>query len=184
MAALSFFQNRQTQPKVAHFNHGDQTSLEAKDFLVDYCARYKIELVVADIAAEPKPSESLEAFWRTQRYGFLHSLPLPVISAHTLDDNIESWIYNSLHGKPHCIPYQNKNVIRPFALTPKANLKRWCEEKKVPWYEDSINTDTKFQRAYIRHQLMPHALRVNPGLAKVVAKIVEREYRAHIETVL
>ena len=36
--------------------------------------------------------------------------------------------------------------------------------------EDPSNTDIKYMRNYIRHVMMPNALRVNPGLHKVLKK--------------
>jgi tRNA(Ile)-lysidine synthase len=52
----------------------------------------------------------------------------------------------------------------------------WAELNGVPWIEDDSNLDTCYTRNYIRHELMPHALKVNPGLHKVVAKKVNTEY--------
>jgi tRNA(Ile)-lysidine synthase TilS/MesJ len=49
----------------------------------------------------------------------------------------------------------------------------------VPWVEDDSNTDTCYTRNYIRHELMPHALEVNPGLHKVVKKkVLNDDYQA------
>jgi tRNA(Ile)-lysidine synthase TilS/MesJ len=43
----------------------------------------------------------------------------------------------------------------------------------VPWIEDESNKNSRYTRNYIRNELMPHALRVNPGLHTLVKKIVE-----------
>jgi tRNA(Ile)-lysidine synthase len=81
-----------------------------------------------------------------------------------------------MHGAGKIIPYRRGRVIRPFLLTKKKNFKMWAELNGVPWIEDDSNLDTCYTRNYIRHELMPHALKVNPGLHKVVAKKVNMEY--------
>lgn len=79
-----------------------------------------------------------------------------------------------MHGTAKVIPYRRNRVVRPFLLTPKADLVAWAERNSVPWINDASNVDTKYMRNYVRHELMPHALHVNPGLAKVVARKVEK----------
>jgi tRNA(Ile)-lysidine synthase TilS/MesJ len=43
------------------------------------------------------------------------------------------------------------------------------------WVEDPSNVDYKFKRNYIRWNLLPEALAVNPGLYKVIAKRIKDE---------
>jgi tRNA(Ile)-lysidine synthase len=90
-----------------------------------------------------------------------------------LDDCTETWIWSSLNGFGKVIPYRNMNVIRPFRMNRKYEFVDWCERKSIEWIEDKSNSDTKYMRNFIRHELMPKALVVNPGLYKVVAKVVK-----------
>lgn len=171
MAAYSFLsQVPQRQVKLAFFHHGTDNSNQAHEFLKTFAAGKKLHLEVGFLDREKDPKESPEEFWRNERYRFLHSLDGPVVTGHNLDDCCETWIFTCLHGNPRLIPYQNKNVIRPFLLTPKASLVQWCGNKSVDYVLDSSNNDVKYMRNLIRHQIMPHALVVNPGLRKVVAR--------------
>ena len=125
---------------------------------------------------------SKEDFWRSKRYNFLdleskefvgsvlQNPPTPVITCHHLDDAVETWLFTSMHGEGRLIPSKRDNYIRPFLLTRKAVFEDWCDRKSVPYVTDPSNTDTSFMRNYIRHELMPHALRVNPGIHKVIRK--------------
>lgn len=115
---------------------------------------------------------SMEEFWRNERYKIFHSLNMPVVTAHTLNDCVETWVWSSLHGNGKIIPYANKNVIRPFRLTSKSQFYDYAEKHKIEWYEDKSNNDISYIRNYIRINLMPHALKVNPGLEKVIRKKV------------
>ena len=117
---------------------------------------------------------SQEEHWRDQRYTFLRTLG-PVITAHHLDDCVETYIHSALNGTPKVIPMIRNNVLRPFLTTRKSELISWCQRHDVPWIEDTSNQDSKYMRNYIRNELMPHALRVNPGLHTLVKKVVEKQ---------
>jgi len=54
--------------------------------------------------------------------------------------------------------------------TEKTELTQWNKRHGVSWIEDPSNQDTKFQRNFIRKEMMPKALHVNPGLLKLLRK--------------
>lgn len=171
MAVVDFLR-RCHRVRLAFFNHGTLTSNAAHQFLVQWALQNGLELVV-DHLSETKPAgKSLEEHWRDARYQFLHQLEGTVITAHHLDDCVETYLFNCLHGKSHSIPLMRNNVVRPFLTTPKSVFRSWCERKSVPWVEDSSNQDPKYMRNRIRHCIVPEALRVNPGLSKVVKKMI------------
>jgi tRNA(Ile)-lysidine synthase len=101
-----------------------------------------------------------------------------VITAHHLDDCVETYLWSMMHGTAKVIPYRRNKVVRPFLLTPKEELIDWANRNQVPWVNDESNKDTKFMRNYVRHELVPHAVHVNPGLSKVVARKVKEIYES------
>jgi tRNA(Ile)-lysidine synthase len=113
----------------------------------------------------------MEEFWRDERYNFLSQLGT-VITAHHLNDCVETYLWSSIHGNPKIIPSIRNNVIRPFLATPKIELINWCIRKNINWCEDTSNDDVKYQRNFIRKVVVPQAYKVNPGLDKVVKKMV------------
>lgn len=174
MAVLDFLSNSH-EVTALFIHHGTDTSRKAMEFLVNYCDSVdKIELRIERFFPVKPDGVSTEEWWRNERYKIFHAEDGQVITAHTLDDCMETWIWSSLHGEGKIIPYANKNVIRPFRATKKQQFVDWCVSHNVPWIEDDSNKDTKYIRNYIRHELMPHALYVNPGLAKVIRKKVMR----------
>ena len=173
MAALSFLTNHtKRNVTVAYFDHGTEFGTQAKTFVQDFCSFNGLSLTIGSINSEKPKDESWEEYWRNQRYRFLHSFDLPVITAHNLNDQIETWLFTGFHGNSRLIPYQNKNVIRPFMLTLKSELIEWCKFKNVPWLEDPSNQNTNFMRNKIRHDILPEVLKVNPGFDKVILKKV------------
>src|ERR1035437_1534235 len=168
MAALDFLR-RNHKVSVAYFDHGTDHGTDAREFVGNYCDMKAVPFFYKKIEGE-RTTESPEEFWRIKRYEFLHSFDLPVITAHTIDDCVETWIWSSLHGESKIIPYSYKNVIRPFLLTSKQDLQSWCLNKKIDWIEDPSNCDTKYRRNLIRHDMMPYVLKISPGIAKVIRK--------------
>lgn len=140
-----------------------------------YCLDRDIPVHRGALKTSRDPKQSLEAYWRDERYTFFHTIGLPVVTAHSLDDCVEQWIFSSLHGKPGIIPKANGCTIRPFRLTRKTEFINWCRSRNLKWHEDYSNEDTRFMRNYIRHELLPKALVVNPGLHKVIAKKVQED---------
>lgn len=175
MAVVDFLKNNH-DVTVCYFNHGTAHSFYAGEFVAQYCSDNKIPMMVGTIGyAQKQPGQSTEEFWRNERYKFLHGINAEIITAHHLDDCVETWVWSSMHGTGKIIPYRNKNVIRPFRMTRKRDFQLWCDLKNVPYLEDDSNTDTCYTRNYIRHEMMPHVLRVNPGIHKTIAKKVRED---------
>ena len=188
---------------VLHFDHGTPHGSEARTFVETFCANNNIPCVVGSLTREIEKGESKEAFWREQRYSFFENwhrsdlgkivvpfdkedfLGRKIITCHHLDDQVESWIFSSLHGNPKLIPYKRGNYIRPFILSTKKDLldfrNRLPTSVQPNWIQDPSNKDVSYMRNFIRHELMPKALSVNPGLNKVVKKKVIAEYEAGVD---
>lgn len=171
--AVVDFLSRKHDVTCAFFHHKTENSDRAMKFVSAFCYERKLPMLWGTCRSEKAKEESMEEYWRRERYDFLKDLG-PIVTAHHLDDCVETYIWSALNGTPKVIPLTRGNVIRPFLTTPKSEFKSWCHRHDVSWYEDTSNADTKYTRNYIRHELMPHALRVNPGLHTMVKKIVEK----------
>lgn len=172
MAAADFV-SRSRSVQCAFFHHGTDASDAAIKVVREFCSQRSWDLFEGYIVNRRPDDVSPEEHWRIERYAFLDNLQRDVITAHHLDDCVETYLWSMMHGTAKVIPYRRNRVVRPFLLTPKADLVAWAERNNVPWIDDTSNKDTKYMRNYVRHELMPHALHINPGLAKVVARKVE-----------
>ena len=178
MAALDFL-SRKREVFALHYNHGTDHASEAQKIVEHFCEKRDIHLLVSSLQDEVPSGMSKEDFWRKSRYDFFETVgmtpvyrEIPVITCHHLDDLIETWLFTSIHGEPRLIPTKRGRYLRPFLSTRKSIFEDWCDRKDVPYINDPSNADLSFMRNFIRHELVPKALRVNPGLPKVLRKKV------------
>jgi tRNA(Ile)-lysidine synthase len=173
MVALDFLNNGKRNIRVLHFNHGTSHSKEAEAFVRDYCSSFSIPCVVGTVDKQKTDGVSWEEYWRNQRYSFFSErADRPIVTAHHLNDAIEWWIFSSLHGQSKLIPRDNDkyNIIRPFLLATKESMVSWAERKSVPFLQDPSNFSREHMRNVIRHDIVPTATLVNPGLEKTISK--------------
>jgi tRNA(Ile)-lysidine synthase TilS/MesJ len=175
--AIVDFLKRKHEVTIAHFNHRTEHGKEASKFVATYCSENNIPLLYGTCRSKRGINESMEEYWRRERYDFLSELG-PTITCHHLDDCVETYVWSSLHGTSKVIPLVRNNVLRPFLTTRKNEFIRWCQQHNVPWIEDNSNQDIKYTRNYIRNEMMPHVLKVNPGIHTLVKKIVEGKRNA------
>lgn len=172
MAALDFLSRSNKEILVLHFNHRTRHAQSAENVVSDYCGSKSIPHVIGDLKEAVPSGTSKEDFWRKARYDFFEreAGDLPVVTCHHLDDVVETWLFTAFHGEARLIPSQRGRYLRPFLGTRKAVFEGWCDRKDVPYIIDPSNFDTSFMRNYIRHEIVPKALMVNPGLPKVLRK--------------
>jgi tRNA(Ile)-lysidine synthase len=178
MVVLDFLR-RAHDVRAVTFDHGSEYHMNSMKYCVrPYCEQHGIELVEGRISSIEKPrDQSLEEYWRNERYDFFRSLNDLIVTAHHLDDVVETWLWSSCHGQGKIIPYANGSVIRPFRLNTKSEFSDWMMRHSVPYYEDTSNRDERFMRNYIRHNMVKHALHVNPGLHKVMRKKLDEDFQ-------
>lgn len=172
--AVVDFLSKKHDVTCAFFHHGTDNSERANQFVAKFCTDRNIPLLWGRCRSEKDKEESMEEYWRRERYDFLKELG-PVLTAHHLDDCVETYLWSALHGNPKVPNVIRGNIIRPFLTTPKSEFINWCERKNIEWCEDLSNEDERYTRNYVRKHLVPHALHVNPGLHKTVKRIVEKQ---------
>jgi tRNA(Ile)-lysidine synthase len=179
MAIADFYRRGNKNFSIAYFNHGTKQANLMQDFVCTWAKQHGIGFHYGKISRTKFKSESHEEFWRNERYAWLNSFNLPVVTCHHLDDAVETWIFSSLHGNPKLISIvKDKMVYRPFLLNTKQTLIDWCIRHKVNWLEDQSNKDINFPRNRIRYNIMPEILKINPGLYKVIYKKIIKELKA------
>ena len=146
---------------VAHFNHGIREDAEQDKQLVESVAR---RLGAPFVHHKGNLGSGVsEAAAREARYDFLHKVKAAtgaqaIITAHHQDDLIETAFLNMLRGTGRRGLSSLKStdgIIRPLLPFSKERIKDYAHVNKLAWREDSTNTDMKYKRNQVRHQLLP-----------------------------
>ena len=171
MAFVHFLLQGRRKINLAYFNHDTQHSHKAEKFVENFASVNNLSLFIGRVKGR-KGKRSLEEFWRDERYDFLQRAGSNyTITCHHLDDCVETWLMSSFHGQSKLIPYhRDPNIYRPFLMTSKKSLKQYAESKNIEWVEDPSNARTEYMRNYVRHSMMPHVLKLNPGIRTMVRK--------------
>ena len=105
-------------------------------------------------------------------------LPTFLLTAHHLDDNIETMLMNffkgtGIAGLRAMLPKQGK-IVRPLLFATKESIKNFAEENKLGWVEDSSNQSDKYARNYFRNQLIPLVKNLYPAAEHNLANNLDR----------
>jgi tRNA(Ile)-lysidine synthase len=170
-----------------------------EDFVVLQAGRYGCEVLVkrfdtADYAASAKVSVQVAA--RQLRYRWFETMVAAgparfVVTAHQLDDNIETMLMNffkgtGIAGMRGMLPVQG-HVVRPLLFATRAQLAEFAVAAGLSWVEDSSNQSDKYTRNYFRHQVIPLIEQVYPGALSNLAdnlgrfREIEAVYRTSVD---
>ena len=91
-----------------------------------------------------------------------------LVTAHHLDDNIETLLMHFFRGTGIIgltgIPEKNEYLIRPLLSVSKNSIHVFAVSENLKWVEDSSNSKDDYTRNFFRNQLIPSAATVFPDL--------------------
>ena len=111
MAILAFLLRGRKNVKLVYFNHGTKHADSAQAFVEQVAHERNLSLEIGNIKRDRLPSESVEEYWRNQRYNFFNQFSGPLITGHHLDDVAEWWIFSSLNGPVCEFVFLKKDLI-------------------------------------------------------------------------
>ena len=166
----------------AHYNHnlrGEESHRDeafVRELVNDRFPGVELFVGGGDVAAEAKlRGAGLEETARALRYAFLEETAAVVgcdriAAAHTADDNAETVLLHlargtGLQGLTGIAPMRGK-LIRPLLTTTRAEVEAFLKENHLPHVEDSTNSDDRYARNRVRHQVMPVLESLYPGFAR------------------
>lgn len=184
---------------VLHINHqlraGDADADES--FVRDLSERLGVpctvrRLDVASIAAAREREQAaaaganIENVARELRYAEANALAnelcaaagLPrsaarIVTAHTANDRTETFFMNAIKGSGaqglSSIPRRRNRIVRPLLDRTHEELCDLLHMRGIAWREDATNADTRYLRAFVRHEIVPKALERNPQLMEGMA---------------
>ena len=167
-----------------HINHGlsanaDQWQAQAED----YCRSLGVQLHCEAVEVT-RSGEGIEAAARHARYAVFERLLQQdglLLLGHHADDQVETFLYQMLRGSGakglSGMPVQRVlgqgQLIRPLLSTSKVQLKDYALAQKLTWSEDESNAGDKFDRNYMRNQVVPAIAQRWPDYRQSISRSAE-----------
>ncbi|UCF98730.1 MAG: tRNA lysidine(34) synthetase TilS [Spirochaetaceae bacterium] len=187
---------------VAYLDHGMRSASEAArelEFVRSTCAGMGLELVWdclprgVIVQRAGCTGRSVEEVARQARYEFLRTASAQnscdyIALGHTADDQAETVVMRffqgiGLGGLPG-IPPVRGDLIRPLIDCNRAQILEYLADRGLKYLTDSTNLDRRYLRNAVRHELLPVAERIFPGLRGSVLSLSKRleRLRSYVES--
>jgi len=157
-------------------------------FVRELCTKLSVPLQIKHFDTRNYAEEkgiSIEMAARELRYQWFRSFTegsegrKVVAVAHNADDQVETLLLNlsmgtgirGLSGMPFI--KQAEGFIRPLQATPRALILDYLTALGQSYREDSSNSDTRYKRNLIRHQLIPLFEELNPSFRETTYRTIE-----------
>lgn len=162
---------------VLHLNHntrGKENDQE-QDFVHRLCKRLQVHCISEKLDRHPKTSQ---ASLRKERKLFFQKHLGPkdfLFLAHNEDDQAETILFRIIRGvgirglkgmKDFDPPF-----VRPFLQVSRQEILKKAKKLNCQWVEDSSNASTKYERNWIRLELLPLLDQRKPGIKKRLAAL-------------
>lgn len=145
------------------------------------CAGLNVRCAVSRVDARPEPDESPEEAARRARYAVFESMLRSgdvLLVAHQQDDQAETMLLQLLRGAgprglsamPFVAPLGAGRLARPLLEHAREELLAYARAHQLQWIDDPSNADTRFDRNYLRVEILPRLKQRWPAAAKTLAR--------------
>lgn len=165
-----------------HVNHGLQAiSTQWANHCQSICEAYQIPFLLIPLQLKVPPGESLENVARTHRYAAFSSHLQErdiLVTAHTQDDQAETFLLQLIRGSgplglAGIAPLKTLGkgqLARPLLTISKKDITHYAEQHQLNWVEDPTNTDIRFRRNFLRHEILPKLESLDIGVITSIAR--------------
>ncbi len=157
-----------------HINHGlVDNALQMEQFCIQQAQAYGLEIRVdrLDLA---NVDSNIEAVARRQRYRLFEENTQAgdcILTAHHADDQAETFLMNALRGSGVAglrgIAGQRRLgsslLLRPLLGFSREQLEDYANRHEVAWFNDPSNQNPRFDRNYLRREIVPLIKQRWPG---------------------
>lgn len=116
---------------------------------------------------------SIQMAARELRYNWFKKIKIdnniPVVAtAHHINDNVETVLHNltkgtGIKGIVGILP-KNNTIVRPLLCLTKHEIEKYASKQKLDYRTDASNLDNKYERNFLRNNVIPQLETINPNL--------------------
>ncbi|MDD0825022.1 tRNA lysidine(34) synthetase TilS [Mannheimia sp. AT1] len=177
---LHLFARTKQNIRAIYIHHGLSPNADSwADFCEQYCKRLNIPFILQKVVVDSR--EGIENGARTARYQAFrqHLQPNEVLAtAHHLDDQAETFFLALKRGSGikglsamQAVSFlQNFTLFRPLLTFSKAELLSYAQQHQLSWIEDESNADSRYDRNFLRNEILPTLNQRWNGFSQMVAR--------------
>ncbi|TWX73872.1 tRNA lysidine(34) synthetase TilS [Colwellia sp. C1TZA3] len=170
---------------VCHVNHGLSPDADAwQMFAQQQCKRLSLPFISDKLHLKKQAQQSLEAIARDARYKVLvqaSTEPAIIVTGHHLNDQAETFLLalkrgsglKGLSAMQASLPFAQHTLARPLLSISRTDIVAYANQQQLSWIEDESNTDERFDRNFLRHQILPTLNERWPSINKTIARSAE-----------
>jgi tRNA(Ile)-lysidine synthase len=170
---------------IAHCDHRWRSDSEANANHVENLAKTWGISFYLETANKPINSEATARDWRYQALSAIAQANnyQYIVTGHTASDRAETLLYNLIRGTGadglQALTWQRPlttdiMLVRPLLEITRTQTEQFCQEFKLPIWEDSTNQDLQYARNRIRQELTPYLRdNFNPQVESALAQTAE-----------
>lgn len=162
----------------AHIHHGLSNHADDwAEFCLVSCSALNIPLEIIYVNIPIDNDLGIEAAARQLRYDALFKSHADYICvAHHEDDQAETLLLQLARGagvkglSAMAAIDDQRRILRPLLNISRADLLDYAQQNNLTWIEDESNQNTKFDRNFIRHNILPVLNTRYPAIAKTLTR--------------
>jgi tRNA(Ile)-lysidine synthase len=161
-----------------HVNHGLSPNADTwANFCAEFCKKLKVPLTISKVKVEQNSGLGLEAAAREARYSALAGTDADFLClAHHQDDQAETLLLQLARGAGvkglagMAAVDTSRKLLRPLLDAPRSALEAYANANKLTWINDESNADTKFDRNFMRHEILPKLEAQYPAIKQTISR--------------
>ncbi|MDH3695151.1 MAG: tRNA lysidine(34) synthetase TilS [Gammaproteobacteria bacterium] len=145
------------------------------------CASLNIPFSYCSLQLEPMKGESVEELARVARYEWFSKMMQAgdvLLTAHQRGDQAETVLLQLFRGAgvsglaamPDIAGFASGHLLRPLLEFSRDQISQYAHDEQLETLSDPANTDLRFQRNIVRHEVMPLINQHWPGAEKTLVR--------------
>ncbi|MEQ1599486.1 MAG: tRNA lysidine(34) synthetase TilS [Methylotenera sp.] len=174
------------QLRALHVHHGLSPNADTwTTFCKDTCANLNIPIAISKVNINKNSGLGLEATAREARYkALLESESDFILLAHHQNDQAETLLLQLARGAGvkglAGMGIVNNKLLRPLLDVPRSALVAYAKQHNLTWIEDESNLDTKFDRNFMRHEILPKLEKQYPAIRQTISRAAQHMAEADV----
>ncbi len=158
-----------------HVHHGLSSNADLwAETCANICKQLNVSLTITKVQVN-NHGLGIEASAREARYHALYQADADfILLAHHQDDQAETFLLQLARGSGvkglAGMAAVSGQLLRPLLDVPRRALLDYAKQHRLTWVEDESNLETKFDRNFIRHEILPILAKQYPAIRQTISR--------------